>query len=580
MSPKRVSDWARAFASCRPGVAMSAALWLAAWVWPLSAYAVPAGQVDGTKVDQFIPKPKKLALVIGINEYRHRHWGRLAYAARDARRMAAMLQRGGFAHIIRLTTRKETSLASIKRSITALKKRNQSPGDTVVVYISAHGTLLEAGRSRRGRRYIVAADTDDEAVARTGLHVGWLRQAIESFVSRRKALILATCHTPRRGSKYKRVRGQKGTIAANLMPNSRTMLLLNAASYRYAAYESKQLRSDVYTHFLLDCIRRKRSVGGQKARVSAFEAHRCAVKKTYRYVLKHRGVEQLPGLVADVRGLNAVYFVGQPRPRNAVLGLPHRPASLASKGDRPVVQLSRRVLQAYKVVLYRIDASKPGKPDKIDEFVHPSAMVATLQPGTYLFAFVSRGDARRRKVAKRTLTLDWGQRLLLSPFEERRHVFSLSGGISQVGQGNFRALHPQIELGYRWLVTPRFFAGISSSYFLGQTPMSQATFTVHRWGLLQLEGGVILWSNDFFSLALGLHVAGGLEHTISVSQDQASTAPYMSASGLLDATFWLHRHVGVRLDTRVGAAFSWLGTPPTIIPSPFWRASLALLVAL
>jgi len=191
-----------------------------AFAAPRASRSIPRGQTDGTPARQFVPQPKKIALVIGIDTYQHKHWSRLDFASRDARRFARMLARGGYARVLKLTTPQQTTLASIRRALYKLKKHNRNPQDTVVIYISAHGTLLGDSDRRRGRRFIIAADTDDENVAETGIEVRWLRAELQGFLSQRKALILATCHSQKRGSKSQMVRGQKGPLAGTSAPRA------------------------------------------------------------------------------------------------------------------------------------------------------------------------------------------------------------------------------------------------------------------------------------------------------------------------------------------------------------------------
>ena len=126
--------------------------------------------VDRQRIEQAY-KPRRLGLVIGINQFRDPNWRSLRYAEDDARAMAAAMRDpeiGYFDEVIELLEPWETSRQGIREALRILANRNMSTEDTVLIYISTHGTL---DRDRNGRlhQYLVTYDTDFNNIPGTGL---------------------------------------------------------------------------------------------------------------------------------------------------------------------------------------------------------------------------------------------------------------------------------------------------------------------------------------------------------------------------------------------------------------------------
>jgi hypothetical protein len=539
--------------------------------------ALPRAVKDGSTVRSLVPIPRKIGLVIGIDSYQNRYWKKLDFARQDAKRFGRMLKSGGFAQVIELTTNKQTTLRAIRRGIQQLKLLNLSPQDTVVIYISAHGTLLGGPARARGKRYIIAFDSDDEQIAKTGLSVSWLIAQMKGFVSQRKALILATCHSQQHGSKSQAPRGQKGALSASLMPRSTTMLVLNAASYGYAAYESKELKGDVYTFFFLACVKMLAKRRGRGARVSAIEAHACSVKKTYRYVYRHRRTHQLPGLVSDVRGLNSIYLIGRDVQGHSLRSSPTSTAShaLLSKGlGRSIIQVPSLVLEKYRIDIYH---KKRGRFVLVKRLLYRGEMVAVLRPGLYRFAFVRRTGGATHQMHIR---LRIAQRKMLSPPHSIKHLFALSVGVSQVGASPFRTTHPTFSIGYRRQFRDSVFWGFGLGYLLGQKPEGYVQFGYHRLTLCRLEFGWSILRNRLFSFSIGLFARFGFDISLHQQTRQSVVTPAGGGGGLADVCIWLSDWVGLRLGGDIGVDLALVGAQAVLYPSLSWRLKGAFLFRL
>lgn len=229
-------------------------------------------------------RPKKVALVIGINASKRSHyWSPLRYARQDAQRFARSLRRNAsFDRIHLLTDPAQTTTQRLREALRRLQAQVKSSEDMVVVYISAHGTVS------KGRvRYIITSDTTRN-VSKTALSIPQIRNELRKLPSRKIGLVLATCYTGSTRSKAVKVPGFKGGITpSGPMVRERAIQILSAASYAQPAFESSLLKGDIYTHFFLDCFRKLKHK-------TIIKIHVCAASKTTPFVQKWNGEVQVP----------------------------------------------------------------------------------------------------------------------------------------------------------------------------------------------------------------------------------------------------------------------------------------------
>jgi len=341
-----------------------------AWLWvllPLLISAQPSVSRAGLRAVKLkvapAPLTKKLAVVIGINRStKSNHWAPLQYAQSDAQKMVHMLHRQArFDKILLLTKPSQTTTQAIRQSLLRLKELTRSAGDTVFVYVSAHGIV-----SKGQRRFIVTSDTSSN-VSQTGLSVTWIRKLLQNLPSRKICLILATCYTGGPKSKAARIKGHKGL----LRPKSpfrfvRAIQILSAASHAQAAYESETLKADVYTHFFLDCLRKLK-------KKSIIKTHVCASSKTTTFVQKWNGEVQVPKAYSEM-GANRDFLLVEAhgtKPKSGYLRsftnnkktLTFRVARLGKKStSQKVVQVDEGELTAFSPGRYRVQVlDKTGK---------------------------------------------------------------------------------------------------------------------------------------------------------------------------------------------------------------------------
>ncbi|NTX00512.1 caspase family protein [Myxococcus sp. CA040A] len=230
------------------------------------------------------------ALLIGINQYEDASWHGLRYPGKDAEDLGRVLadpRRGGFRSVTVLTRPEQTTRAAVLQALRTLAARPWNPKDVVVIYVSGHGTLA---RDARGdlQRYLVMRDTRFRDVQGTGLEMAALERELEHLGSRRRVLVLATCHSGTGKSLLppavlEELERTKGAFPPRpLEEDSRASLVLSASDWGETAREDDALANDIYTHFFVQSLD-GRGDRNRDGAVSATEAHDWARRHTWTY---------------------------------------------------------------------------------------------------------------------------------------------------------------------------------------------------------------------------------------------------------------------------------------------------------
>jgi hypothetical protein len=256
--------------------------------------------------------PRRLALLVGNREFDDARWRPLRFPDADATALAAVLrERGGFdaVEVVAPGATRDELRAALGR----LAALDRDERDTVVVYVSSHGTLA---RDARGdlRRYLVARDTRVDAIPETGLAIDELKAEFDRLRSRRKVLILAACHSG--GGKSllspeleQELAGTKaGFFVRPIEEVSRASVVLAASDWGETAREDERLGQDIYTHFLVEALRDGADRNGDGA-VTVSEAHDYARRRTYEFT----GGRQRPTAESSEVGADPVVLVGRVR---------------------------------------------------------------------------------------------------------------------------------------------------------------------------------------------------------------------------------------------------------------------------
>jgi hypothetical protein len=284
--------------------------------------AAPAAEEKGGLVPVDFPvagvtkalEPRRIALLVGIQQFDDPRWRALRFPQADASGLAAVLgdpARGKFdqVEVVAPGATRDDVRAALRR----LEARDGDERDTVVVYVSSHGTLARDGRGEL-HRYLVTRDTRADAISETGLSLDELRTEFDRLRSRRKVLILAACHSGAGKSALPppldaELAGIKaGFFVRPIEEVSRASVVLAASAWGETAREDERLGHDIYTHFLIEALREGADRNGDGA-TTVTEAHDYARRMTYEYT----GGQQRPTAESSEVGVDPVVLAGRVR---------------------------------------------------------------------------------------------------------------------------------------------------------------------------------------------------------------------------------------------------------------------------
>jgi hypothetical protein len=485
---------------------------------------------------------RRLALLVGINEVADEQWRTLKYADKDATDLAQALldpNRGHYDDVQVLTHRSQTTREQLLRAVDAFVARANRPDDVVVLYISAHGTL---GRDERGqlKRYLVTSDADAHHVSETALSIESLQSHFERAASRRRVLVLATCHSGGGKSALSPdVAAEMASLKGSVMPleeSSHASMVLSASDFGEAAREDDQLQNDVYTHYLVEGLSgaADRNVDGA---VTASEAHDYARRRTW------------------------VFSNGRQRPS----------AEMVEVGADPIV-LSGSVRRTGQPELFSYSTRLDGFTLRVDgesRLELPGG--ASVLPGSHRVE-LTKGDA---VLASETMQLGLGQRIELEDLlHQRDHdvAVSLTGGafgfVDQKSRTQLLPVGATLGASVRFdhALLRRIAIEVDGSGFSGtQTVALGGPALPMRWAAVQVGASALYsWERwDRLSLYVGPRVAGlWVQRAFALPAYQATQQGFSFTPGVLAGAslrLWGELEVSVRAELMM-AAFSVDGT--------------------
>lgn len=257
--------------------------------------------------------PRRIALLVGVGQFDDAEWRKLRYPEKDAADLARVLgdpQRGAFTHV---ETVRDATRQGIRDALQRLSEGGRDERDTVVLYLSSHGTLARDARGQL-RRYLVTRDTRMSDIPGTALAIDEIKARFDALPSRRKVLVLAACHSGGGKSSLpsdvqRELEGVKaGFLVRPIEEVSRASVVLAAADWGEAAREDERLENDIYTHYLVEALHVGADRNGDGA-VTVSEAHDYARRMTYEFT----GGRQRPTAETSEVGADPIVLVGQVR---------------------------------------------------------------------------------------------------------------------------------------------------------------------------------------------------------------------------------------------------------------------------
>lgn len=261
-------------------------------------------------------RPRRIALVIGVDTYDDPTLVHLRYAAKDAADMARVLEdpkSGAFDEVVLLNGR--ITVDEVRGAFQNLTAR-LADEDTFVMYFAGHGTLsIDVEGSNQ---YMLMSGSHLDDARRTGLSVALVQDAIETLPAHQRVLIIDACYNGTgRSALPEATVARLRTLRGNLPPPaarqvSRYDAYLYAAHLNQAAMEDPELGNGVYTHYLVEALQGPADIDGDGL-IDVVEAHQYARDHT----LTHTGGAQVPWLQSTLVGRASIFMAGSPTQRTA-----------------------------------------------------------------------------------------------------------------------------------------------------------------------------------------------------------------------------------------------------------------------
>jgi hypothetical protein len=257
--------------------------------------------------------PRRIALLIGVDEVADHSFPPLSFATRDVDRLAGVLGDDEQGHFDQVETIHGASLDDAWESLAALMGQVRRQ-DTVLVYFSGHGM---AGIDDEGvtQLYLALRDTSRGTIEESGLALHWVQDVFESLPARRKVLVVDACFVGE--GKRSTLTGTGGAPNQSEAPLLRTQLPsdeahLLAAGLGSPAFELDELGGSLYTVHFADALTDLRGDLDGDHVVTVSEAHDVATDA----VVQASGGAQEPLALYRISGREDLVLAGDPEARS------------------------------------------------------------------------------------------------------------------------------------------------------------------------------------------------------------------------------------------------------------------------
>ncbi len=522
-------------------------------------------------------RPKKFVLSIGMGRFDDPVWRTLRFSRKDAGDVYNFFKRPGQAFDggeLLTDDAAPLSVADIQKAFTRLDQDNRNEEDTVIVYLSTHGTVAYKEDGKIGR-YIITSKTDPQRMKATALDYDELMSSFQKLKSRKKVLILAFCHSGVGKSvltpEMKRALAQLKApyFEEPIQERSEGSIILTASGWREPALEDERLQNDVYTHFLIEGFGQDRNHDGA---VSITEAHAFAAQKTYEYTQGR----QRPSAIMELLGSDPVIVSGQLKEKGKAASLfslmdrfSKLVVSVDGKDYGPVekgltvpdgdVRLTIKDPESHKVLADRVVNFQSGREYSIANYLLPrlpNSLTLGVRSSQFLDRATQSGyapngsqgidlrytyeeafslydlvlDGTFYPEQKETIEVDTelsGKR----KFEQKRSMLELMAGISR--RHPIEALSRSdrtVRTEARWLTG---LEALTIKRNLNEPAFDQVDRTVTTGGLAIGGGAEVTWA--YHLVKAGIEVRADLYKNFTDESNRLLTAPSVS---LYAGSFW------------------------------------------
>ncbi len=303
-----------------PGAGRAAAvvllLLLALATWAPAARAADSSARDDDRLAALARQafaPRRIALLIGVDEVSDHSFPPLSFATRDVERLADVLldeEQGRFDEV---RTLPGAVLDDAWQTLADLmgEVRRQ---DTVLVYFSGHG-MAETDDDGVTQLYLALRDTSRGTIVDSGLALHWIQDVFESLPARRKVLVVDACFVGE--GKRSALGGAVEAAAQPEAPMLRTQLPsdeahLLAAGLGSPAFELGELAGSLYTVHFAEALTDLRGDADGDRVVTVSEAHDFATDA----VVSASGGVQEPLALYRISGREDLVLSGNPDGRS------------------------------------------------------------------------------------------------------------------------------------------------------------------------------------------------------------------------------------------------------------------------
>jgi sulfatase modifying factor 1 len=268
---------------------------------------------------------KKVALLVGVNQYDKRGFRDLEFAERDVEEMAALLDRAGYeVHLLtgRASGAKRATLKNIRAALEAMLK-DRTKRDLVLVALAGHGLQIEvAGPDGKlqADSFFCPADAE-QGNPKTMLSMGSMFEEINRRGGGRNLVLVDACREdPTRG------RGMDGSTVKTLPEGVAVLFGCRAAQKTFETRDAGGGHG-VFFHFVLEGLRgNAKNARGEVTWARLTEYVLEQVESETPRLMKSADIVQTPNLIANLPGISPVLVKGGGPPAMLVAPFDERAA--------------------------------------------------------------------------------------------------------------------------------------------------------------------------------------------------------------------------------------------------------------
>lgn len=251
--------------------------------------------------------PRRIALLVGVDEVDDRSFEPLLYAGRDVERLALALRDplvGGFDAV---ETLDGVTLEEAHAALSGLMRRVRRQ-DTVLVYFSGHG-LAANDANGSTRLFLALGDSSRGTIEDSGLALHRVQEVLAALPARKKVLLVDACFTGE--GKLSEVLAEASSSFRPEVPLLRTELPtdeahLLAAGLGSPAFEFDELAGSLYTVHFVEALADLRADLDGDGVVTVSEAHDHATDA----VVDASGGQQQPLALYRIAGREDLVLAG------------------------------------------------------------------------------------------------------------------------------------------------------------------------------------------------------------------------------------------------------------------------------